>query len=331
MKSSPILFIHYGRENYLKYTLSAARASNPDKNVILIGDAHNRDCVPAGIGFEEIADYTFGHDLGEFHSRFVPIAGSNHRFTKCGGTDTWLRFVFARWFILKNFAESRGLNEFWTFDSDTLVTTPLASEENRFRSFDATEQCGGRCLNGFIHSTDLIRSYCKEIITVFGNADLLEKQRARLRQHSGLAFNEMDVWQYHRDRLGLKTVRLGYPYEGEAFDDALAIHSGWKKAPVQVRDHIPVKYLERDARGGFFAFHGVDGSPVRLMTLNLSWLPDYVFRLLLPGCGSGPRFPYDNSFTRIVDFSEPLFKKYARRSLQKYWSLHARFARKKTQ
>jgi hypothetical protein len=318
---APIIFIHYGRAVYLRHTLAAARASNPGKPVFLLGDATNRGMVPRGAKFAPLADYEGGEDLAEFHRSFVPIAGSSHRFNKAGGTDAWLRFVFARWFILRNFAETHGLSEFWTFDSDTLIAADLSVREDPLRPFDATEQCGGCCLNGFIRRRDVVESYCEEIVEAFGDPAFLDAQRTRLEEHTGLAFNEMDVWQRHRDRRGLRTLHLGKPTGGEAFDDALAMHGGWVKAPVKVCGRIPVKYLERDSRGGFFAFLENNREPVRLVTLNLSWLPDYVFQILSPGCRSVGLLFYESGCCTQVSFREPMLSRLYHGWNERLWAI----------
>jgi hypothetical protein len=321
MESPPIIFIHYGMARFLRHTLSAAQKSNPQKKVFLLGDSSNRHLVPQGVHFAPFSDFESGSDLSEFHRRFVPITGSAHRFTKEGGTDIWLRFVFSRWFMLRNFVKIAGISEFWTFDSDTLIAGSLCEREKIFREFDATEQCRGCCLNGFVHRLDVVESYCDEIVNVFGDSNYLKQQRERLKEHAGLAFNEMDVWQYHRRRRGLATANLGQPRNGESFDDALAIHGGWVKAPVKIRGRILVKRLERDARGGFFAFLERSNTPIRLVTLNLSWLPDYVFQILSPGCRSVGLLFYESGCCTQVSFREPMLSRLYHGWNERLWAI----------
>lgn len=324
MKSPPLLFIHYGPAGYLPVVLRAARRSNPDREIYFLGDRSNRRFAPSGVAYFPLEDFRAGNLLREFGNVFVPIAGRAHRFNKFGGVDVWLRFVFERWFIIREFLHAKGVDAFWIFDSDTLVTGDLASREERFSGFDATEQCRGCCLNGWVSSRTIVDGYCQGMVELYHRPDYLDAQRRRLEEHSGLAFNEMDAWQTHRVEAGLKTLPLGVPRDGEAFDDALAITDGWEVAAQKIRGRIPVKRLVRDRRGGFFGFGSKDGAPVRLVTLNLSWLPDYVFHRLASGClPTGPH-DYDANFCDEVDFSESFADRLKRRGQELLWNLRNR-------
>lgn len=325
---TPIIFIHYGPAAFLRPVFYAARRSNPHAPIHFLGDATNRHLVPQSVNYHAISDYTCGPMLEAFSQRFVPIAGSRHHYNKSGGVDTWLRFVFERWFVILEFLDARKIGAFWIFDSDTLIAGALSPRELSLQGLDATEQCVGCCLNGYVSSREVVRAYCQKMIDLYRTPSYLEAQRERLKIHTGLAFNEMDAWQTHRDEKRLLTRPLGSPCESEAFDDALAITSGWQTAAAKIRGRIPVKRLARDNRGGFFAFEEKEGTPVRLVTLNLSWLPDYVYQLLAPGCLPVERLPYNAAFCREVDFSEPLFEQLRRRTLEATWRVRSRFSKK---
>ncbi|MFV0338725.1 MAG: hypothetical protein ACK5LK_10855 [Chthoniobacterales bacterium] len=319
MKSAPIIFIHYGPARYLSTVFRAARQSSPDRDIHFLGDKTNCPFVPKDIHFHLFEEFLRGSLLRDFRKVFVPIAGRAHHFHKTRGVETWLRFVFERWFFIREFLEANGIESFWIFDSDTLIAGNLSLREKQFVGLDATEQCLGRCLNGWVSSRTIVDSYCEKMIELYKRPDYLNAQRDRLEIHSGLAFNEMDAWQTHRDEVGLKTMPLGTPRDGEAFDDALAITDGWQPASTKVRGRIPVKRIARDRRGGFFAFTEPEGTPVRLVTLNLSWLPDYVYRKLAPGCHAGEERPYDSAFCRNVDFSEPFADRMIRQGKEFIW------------
>jgi len=320
MKSKPLIFVHYGPSEYLGAVLAAARLSNPGKEIYFLGDESNQKFVPTGVSFLRLDDFRTGNLLEEFQSIFVPIAGRAHHFNKSGGVETWLRFVFERWFVILEFLRARAIESFWIFDSDTMIAGDLTERESRFAGLDATEQCGGCCLNGYISSVAVVEGYCRKMVDLYRRPEYLDFQRERLKIHSGLAFNEMDAWQTHRHEAGLHTLPLGVPCDGEAFDDALAITAGWQKSATKVRGRIPVKRLVRDRRGGYFAFREEDGEPIRLVTLNLSWLPDYVYRKLLPGCQPVANLPYDGAYMREVDFSEPLGVRLSRRTKEMAWA-----------
>lgn len=302
----------------------AARRSNPDRGIYFLGDETNRRFAPAGVEYFPLEDFRKGNLLREFECAFVPIAGRAHHFNKTGGVEVWLKFVFERWFIIREFLHAQDIDAFWIFDSDTLIAGDLSAREGRFSGFDATEQCGGGCLNGWVSSRAIVDGYCQKMVELYQRPDYLDAQRRRLEEHSGLAFNEMDAWQTHRAEAGLKTMALGVPRDGEAFDDALAIIGGWQTAATKVRGRIPVKRLAHDKRGGFFAFPAGNSAPVRLVTLNLSWLPDYMFHRLAPHCLSVKPQAYNPDLCCEVDFSEPLGDRLVRRGREWLWSLRNR-------
>jgi len=101
LDSSPIIFIHYGPAHYLKWTLMAARRTNPDKRIVLLGDPNNRRFVGGGVQFVDFETLAGGEKEREFQKVFQIIQGERHRFNKPDGIKIWLKFVFRRWFPVK--------------------------------------------------------------------------------------------------------------------------------------------------------------------------------------------------------------------------------------
>jgi len=64
-----------------------------------------------------------------------------------------------------------------------------------------------------------------------------------------------------------------------------------------------------DSRGAFFAFPESVSSPVRLVTLNLRWLPDYVYPAVSKACRPGGALDYQPRYCRPAVFREPLREK----------------------
>lgn len=278
--SNPLIFIHYGDAGYLRYTLDTAQRSNPDKRIILLGDDSNRKFCRGKVEHIPFSRLETGNELAEFDRIFQVIQGERHRYTKLHGTEFWLRFVFRRWFLMLNFLRQENIDAFWTFDSDTLVLAPLTAREERFRAFDCTEQCGGRCLNGYVSSRQIAESYTAMIIALYKDDAYLAEQRERLKVHMGLSFNEMDAYVTFRDRTGLKTWAGSEPLENEAFDDTLA-HPGWSEAaPKKILGKTVVKRLWAGPQGGIFIRRTDNGSIVRLVSCNMSWMPDFLYRRL---------------------------------------------------
>ena len=326
--SRPLIFIHYGAASYLRYTLQAARRSNPDKRIILLGDVSNQKFakgVAEHICFQELES---GDRLANFDRIFQVIQGSRHRFTKLHGTEFWLRFVFRRWFLIQQFLEKENIDSFWTFDSDTLVLAPLTQREARFADYDCTEQCRGECLNGFVSSRDLVVRYVDTINELFSDQVYLESQRQRLNTHSGLAFNEMDAYKEFKVRAQLRTIRASEPIDGEVFDDALAFTEDYVLASNLIGNRTKIKQLVLHPAGLVYGKHQKKGI-VRFITLNLSWMPIYIFRRLarMATPSNANLFVKEMDFDALpnLDIGEPISLHLARF----YWALRRRISWKK--
>lgn len=302
---APIVFVHYGPSAYLRHTLSAARRSNPGKKIIFLGDETNRRFCPRNVEFLPWSDLAQGSKLDRFRTVFQPIEGARHKFNKQGGTKRWLAFVFERWFYIENLVAQLRVTRFWTFDSDTMVAADLTPREQRFAACQTTEQCRGNCLNGLVNDTCVVSGYTDCMLGLFENEAFIQQQRERLRTHDGLCFNEMDAWRHYRDNNRVTTTALGDVCEGEMFDDALAITKGYKVAAVKVNGRIPVKKTCIDTRGGAFAFP-LGAPPARLITLNLSWLPDFIYSRIGRICRPLGKLDYEPALCAELNLRTPL-------------------------
>ena len=313
-RSAPIVFIHYGASNYLARTLRRAVRANPDKEVFLLGDQDNRHFGSDCTAFIDCADLV-SEDAARFDAVFEPIEGARHKFGKPGGTEKWLKFVFRRWFFIGEFLRRKHIDRFWTFDSDTLVLAPLSPREKRFDSYQTTTQCRDCCLNGFVGSRELVKRYAECILSLFSNQDYLASQRERMKQQAGLAFNEMDAFGEFRRRENVRTFHAAQPLEGEFFDDALAYDANFEASPFKVADRIMVKRLWSSPDGALYAKHLETKRFIRMITCNLSWLPDYIGKKLALFCLTPEQDakvkPPVESELHEVDLSQPLTDKIA--------------------
>ena len=307
---TPLIFIHYGRSSYLASTLACARTSNPEKRIIFLGDASNT-AASYGLAEHRLFDsYLRSEQVEAFNFRFTCIQGTRHKFNKLGGTQVWLKFVFQRWFAICEFLVRENIKQFWTFDSDTLILAPLVFREERFAPYDTTTQCRDCCLNGFVGSRQLVERYTSCMIDLFSDEAYLAAQRKRLEKQAGLAFNEMDAFCEFRRRNKVKTFHAAQPLHGEFFDDALAYDAAYEASPHKIRNNITVKRVWRDGYGALYARHLASREFVRMVTCNLSWLPDYVGKKLTRFCLTPEE---DEKVTKPsksdlleVDFSQPL-------------------------
>jgi LmbE family N-acetylglucosaminyl deacetylase len=282
MPKAPIVFIHYGDSYYLQHTLRAAVKFNPDKKVVLLGDSSNAQYRRLGVEHVHFSDFEGGEALEAFDNVYQYIAGDELR------RPDWVQFVFRRWFLMHNFLESRKYERFWTFDSDTLIVSQLASREARFSHVDCTEQCSGICMNGLINNLRVVRSYLRVINALFKNEEFLQEQRKRVRTKSDYAFTEMAAYVAFRDRTPIRTMRLGEVIEGETFLDCLCTVAEHREYLDD--DHYElhgkrvwghdVKRLYLGSDGTIYAKRRISRELVRLNTINLSWIPRDIYETL---------------------------------------------------
>lgn len=325
-----VIFIHYGKATYLRRNLCAARRTNPSENLFLLGDETNRDCAK---GIADFVDYRSleNEKTAAFDQVFRPLEGQRHKYNKLGGTKVWLNFVFRRWFLIAEFLRKENIQSFWTFDSDTLLLAPLQMRRRRFLNMDATTQCRDCCLNGFVGSRRLVDAYIQCVLDLFRDPDYLEAQRARLKKQAGLAFNEMDAFCEFRRRSRAKTFHAALPSNGEFFDDALAFDEEFEESSAKVAGRITVKRLWSSPDGALYARHFKSGNLVRMVTCNLSWLPDYVGKKLMRFCLSPQQDAKVKSpkatELREVDISQPVADKIATVLMREFYKLKMAFGR----
>ena len=327
---APILFIHYGPAAYLRWTLECARFSNPGKQIVFLGDATNKQFARGVADFIEFDSLTGTQKELEFQRVFQVIQGDRHRFNKANGVEFWLKFVFRRWFLIEAFLEREGLDAFWTFDSDTLVLGNLSEKEWRFSDFAATTQCKDQCLNGWVGSCSLVSRYTQSILDQFSDEAYLQAQRERLRVNAGLSFNEMDAFAEFRRRESVKTWHGEKAIDGEIFDDALAFTESFEVAPEKVLGKTATKRLWTDGES-IFAKCKANGDFVRLLTCNMSWMPDYMWRRIMAvakGGGNGLRVAGRGlRMSNLVEISmvEPVIDRLFRKTKMLIWKVRRGF------
>jgi hypothetical protein len=267
VKSAPILFIHYGASPYLYYTLRCAKKFNPDKSVILLGDKYNRLIGKmCGVEFYDINDFAGSEELKQFDKNYRFIAGEKH------GRQVWTNFVFRRWFILHQFLRATNTECFWTFDSDTLVLTGLSEKENYFQSVDSTEQCGGRCLNGYIKNFSVVDGYIHSMLATLSDEKQMEAIRNEIKQNPSYAFTEMKAYEIYKAGHSFQSAYLVRIRKDETFDDCICYRDGMELSNHKTGANYPKRVF---TNGQHIFFKDAEtGNYIRANTINMSWVPD---------------------------------------------------------
>jgi hypothetical protein len=118
----PVVFVHTGYAEYVKYALLQARQFN--KHVILITDTiKNLDGVGVDIEFHDIKNYDA--NVATFTAPYVSEA-----------TQDLLLYSIQRWFILYEFMKKNELNIIFHCDTDVLLYADVTQQVAKFFPFD---------------------------------------------------------------------------------------------------------------------------------------------------------------------------------------------------
>ncbi|MFG0262959.1 MAG: hypothetical protein ACF788_11260, partial [Novipirellula sp. JB048] len=274
-----LIFTHYGNSHYLPYVFETARLTNPDKEIFLLGDEKNRWIGAAkGITHLMFRDFDYGDEIERFDNSYRPIQGPLHQHIK-GGED-WLKFVFKRWFFVNNFLAAHRLDSFWHFDSDTMILESLQGHESKFEPYECTEQCNGQCINGFVSGPRFVSRYLEKINTIFEDAPFLEAQQHEINtQRPDWAFTEMTAYQFFKQDEEVHSIPLKTILDGSTFDDCICqTHEMQMERLFNGRE---IKRVYCSPEGAFYCQNQTTGQAIRMNTLNFSWVPVVLFKVVL--------------------------------------------------
>ncbi|MDJ0745516.1 MAG: hypothetical protein QNJ32_19430 [Xenococcaceae cyanobacterium MO_167.B27] len=283
--SAPIIFCHYGNSEYLPYVFEAAKITNPDKDIFLLGDEENQWIGKAyGINHYFFRDFQYGKEIELFDQNYKLIQGKNHAWKK-GGRD-WVNFVFKRWFYIYNFLVEQKIDNFWHFDSDTMILNSLTYYEPNFRTYDCTEQCNGMCMNGFVSNSSIVLGYIRKINELFSNEKYLEKQQKEFDEvNPTYAFTEMRAYDIFKQEERIDSIRLNTIIDDSTFDDCICQEHNMEmeKLPLGQKINkgrkIKKVYLSPDRT--FYCYEKTVNRLLRINSINLSWAPIYIFKIIL--------------------------------------------------
>lgn len=188
----PVVLIHYGYEDYLNYSINQACK----KNLVYLIGTNKPSINNSNFNFCNINEYM--SNLNEFSSIYVHLNTT---------PPNYEIFCYLRWFILRDFMQSKGLDKAFYIDSDVLLFSDVDKEWEKYNQFDMT----------LLHRTAPISSYmtyqglnnfCKMLISIYNNKDGYHFKKIeshfRIRQQYGLPGGVCDMtffeyFHYHSD------------------------------------------------------------------------------------------------------------------------------------
>lgn len=272
----PVIFTHYGNTSYLCYTLNCLKRTNPRSRLILLGDSCNKK-IALRYGWEFFDLSSYSDDLlKRFNSSFAHVKGRDFQHIRNG--KDWLKFVFERWFIVNVFIKQEKIERFWHFDSDTIVADDLSIYVPKLIGYDFTLQCNNTCLNGLIDSA-VVNEFCEHICELFEDEIFVaEQQREFDSSYPSYAFSEMRAFDHYQKFSNKRRVHLLNAFDNVVFDDCICQEHGFNMTQLPSGEIIKDIFFKKGKIYG-----ARDQEIVELATLNLSWVPDYLFDWALNG------------------------------------------------
>jgi hypothetical protein len=143
----PIVFIHLSNSNYLPYTLGQAKMHNMDSPVILIGDDTNN-----------VYPYATHVNMNRYCAQAVEFQKIYKHFSPNG--FMYEQFCFLRWFLLRDFMKTHGLQRLIHVDSDVLLYVDVNKEQANWQDAELSLINGECAGNMFVNGTKGLEDLC---------------------------------------------------------------------------------------------------------------------------------------------------------------------------
>lgn len=283
MNNKPLILLHYGDSDYLKYTLKNAIEINSDKTVILIGDNHNEKYKSLGLKHCHFEDYIDKEYLNEFKKCYRFVGGKdatiiNERKRNVGKDYT--EYNFLKWRVLYNFCKRNEIKEFWTFDTDVVYTIPLSEIEYLYKSFDYTTQdFKNNTIQGLINDVKWIRKFSETVLAVFNDHEYLRYlENNDFTVNPAYALTMVRMSGILKDRENPKIFNL-QNYRNDMYLDASITTPFHKEEFQRIRwNNKAIKRIFIDANYRLLHRNVETNEMVEFFACNLSWIPLYVIK-----------------------------------------------------
>lgn len=209
----PIVFIHFHgqskdpRESHLSYILAQAHLTNPGVPVILITDKGEYDKYVLKVDINSIGHAVLDFDKVYRHMNTNP--------------DAYERFCFQRWFLVLELLRQTDQDRCVCFDSDVMVYTNVAQENDRLGKYDLTVTYGMSPHCNYVGSRAGLERFCNFIMRMYTSPDILAKLQAEAaeiqsRRDGGIC--DMTAFRMYGQENPGRVGEIGLVENGTAYD-----------------------------------------------------------------------------------------------------------------
>lgn len=250
----PIIFIHNGNSEYLPYSLMQVKVTNPDAEIILLGDAQNRS-------YSKIVRHVISRDYFEGANNLA----KHYRHHSTNGHDYEL-FCLQRWFILLDYLKQHQISKCLYIDSDILYFGHAETNQQLTAEYELTcvLKSPHTC---FVNSIEGLEKFCKFILwhytTEVGEANLneyLAEHYAINGQAGGIS--DMTFFLKYKQSYPDRMLDLNQVFGEETFDLTM------DTALDYVLDGNGLKSVAFDNADRPWVFNNRLGKPIRFNTLH---------------------------------------------------------------
>ena len=216
--SIPIVFIHTGYSDYMEYSLRQAKHTNPDSEIILLGDKSN-NLFPF-VTYVNIKDYFEG--ALEFAKIYKHYSTNPYNYEL---------FCFQRWFVLEKYMTARNIKKVFVCDTDVMIYADINISLRPF-----INNCNIATINrddehslgiSFL-SSKYLSSFCTYTLKSYKCKDNLDKFKKyyidTLKMYTVGGISDMtQVANWVKDTSIQKKINLISVINGETFDGNFAL------------------------------------------------------------------------------------------------------------
>ena len=209
MIKAPLIIHHSGFQPHIPFCLWQNQRSNPDREVILLGDGSNR---VEGINYRH-------EDVMNYQEKNRHLISSYRHNT--GSDFLKERSHLERWFLLSEFLERHRIGAFYFMDSDYLLFCRLAEHEAAWldRPAAGTPSFWGFC---YFRTPKPVHEFCQWLLELYNEEGRFQEMLARYRAMGpGHGLQEMSyIQEYCREKkLSVEPLDWRHSPSRDCFDD----------------------------------------------------------------------------------------------------------------
>ena len=169
--SLPIVFLHKGNQDFIKYSLVKASETNPDSKIYLIGDPSNRhlDKIVENVIWLDYEDYA-----GEHSSLLVD------NYIHMSTNPAPYEFIcIDRWFVINEFMKRENLNSCFISDTDVLLYANVSDLQKKyFKNHRCTLTHNVSAGISFMNDRTILDEYVQLVLNSYQGTDQVMLDKA---------------------------------------------------------------------------------------------------------------------------------------------------------